>query len=369
MSVGSLLDVLVDKELRSRSSSVRIENGAAITVDGTERLLRFDCPKIDEDLQLFVVWCVRPATSAESAVRSIKDREDEGKTLGYIFPITSFSPESEYSAAKLPGRFARYFAGAGALAIIESGVANAHLRPKFDALNDETPLRELFDPDLAVVVIGRQNMAAVGVVESDVKLLVQESGYFVADLPQEYSWSRPAPVWTSDSCVLGRVSSDVSDATDLIGRMVSLAASQTSAVASLLIYYQVVEILSERLLAARLRKLAAEPPSGAWELKEALREAVSEGSRVKALCHQAQVGVDAGAFTQLRDSGLAILSSAGLSIRDESSPAEVLYSVRNLVVHNQKALSEEAHALLKEFVSALHSSVFAMVRRLDLSNI
>jgi hypothetical protein len=367
MFVRSLLDVFVDKELRSRSACARVKNGATITVDGTEKLLLFDYPKADEELERFVVWCVRPATSAESAVRSIKDREYEGKTLGYIFPITSFSPGSEYSATLLQGRFVKIFAGAAALSIIELGIANAHLRLKFEALSEETALRELFDPDLAIVVIGRENMTAAGIIESDVKLLIQESGYFVADLPQEYSWTRPAPTLVGDSCVLGRVSSDVSDATDLIGGMVSLAASQVSAVASLLIYYQVVEILSERLLARRLQKLAAAPPSEAWEVKEALREAVSESSRVKALCHQAQVGVDSDAILRLRDAGLPILASSGVSIKDEPSPAAVLYAVRNLVVHNQKALSAEAHVQLKGFVSALHASVFAMVRRLDLS--
>jgi hypothetical protein len=364
----SLLDQLMSRELRSRSSLRRTDGGAEIEVDGVVKLLSFDVPNIREDIDVFSCWCVRPASFVESAVRSIKDR-DHGSTLGYVFPVTSFSPGSDYSASRLDGRYAPIFAGAAALSIVERGIANAYLKANFDALPEEIPLRELFDPDLAVVVIGRQNMAVAGVVEHDVCLLVQEGGNFVADLPLEYAWRRPAPALIGGSFVLGRPSPDVSDVSELIGRLISLAASQASAVASLIVYYQVVEVLSERILAAKLRSLAAAPPSGAWVLKEALRDAVSEAGRVRVLCHQAQVGADVEAFLRLRDIGIEILVESQQVVKDDPSAAEVLYSVRNLVVHNQKSLNPEAHRLLGDFVSNLHASVFAMVRRIDLSHV
>ncbi|MGV8942042.1 MAG: hypothetical protein ACOH1P_10980 [Lysobacter sp.] len=282
--------------------------------------------------------------------------------------MTSFCPDSDFCAVNLPGGYAGLYAGAAALALTESGVGNAHVRVSFDTLSDHTSLREIFDPDLAVVVIGRENLEKHGRSEFEIRLLLQEKGYFTTDLPESYSWSRPSPIHPTAVFVLGHVSSDVHDAIDLVSRLVSLAATQSSAVASLLIYYQVVEILSEKLLASRLKKLVAVPPlGGAWELREALREALSERSRVKFLCGQAESGNDHEVFSQLRLIGVGILSASAVAFNKDVSAAEVLYAVRNLVVHNQSSLPDSAHGLLNEFVKEFHLAVFAMVRRMDLS--
>ena len=366
--MATILDVLVDPELRGSAKLVRTRAGVSVGVAGAERLLGFECPEVDEDLGRFICWCVRPANSAESGVRPVKDRANDGRTLGYIFPLTSFAPDSEFSASKLPGRFTRFFAGAAALALVEAGIANRHFSSvSFEQLRDITPLRELFDSDLAVAVLGRENLEGCGLDEIEAQLLVQEAGNFPADLPHEFAWTRPAPTPTSGACSVGRVSRDIAESSDLIGRLVALAAGQSTAVASLLIYYQVVEILSEKVLGARLRKIASAPPADAWDLKESLRDAVSESSRIKLLCAQAQIGDDAMPFVTLRDIGVEILERAGLSPKEDMASAEVLYAIRNLAVHNQKKLDSHAHIQLNRFVSSLHGCIFAMLRRLDLT--
>lgn len=366
--MAALLDVLVDRQLRSSTTIVPVENGVEISVDGLTKLISFSCPHPNEDLDRFSVWCTKPSFCPESSVREVRVRCAEGKTVGYIFPSASFSVASDFSAEKLDGRFSRVFASAAALAIIQLGVANEHVVRSFEDIPDEIALGELLPSCTAIVVVGRENLRSAGVEESHVRLLLQEQGYFLADLPSEYAWVRPAPDFSLKNCSVGQVAEELWDQSELLERLICLASEQASAVASMLVYYQVIELLSEKLLVSRLTRLSSEPPLGSWQFKEALRAAVSEGSRVTSICTQAAVGLDAAVFASLHQLGCDILASTGQPATSVTNPGSALYSIRNLVVHNQVAFGTEAHKLLSEFVSCLHRAVFAMIRRFESSS-
>ena len=283
-----------------------------------------------------------------------------------MFPIASFDPGSMFSAANLDGLYQKIYSSVAVTFLIEQGIGNSYIKRKLTDLGDATPLAELFDQDLAVVVVGMENLANAGTSVAQVQLMLQEAGYFVAHLDSEYSWSRIKPIGVAN-CVIGEVAGDLNDFTDLFSRIVCLASQQTSAVASLLIYYQIVEVVSDRLLGSRLTRLAANPPVGSWNLKEALREAVAEKSRIVSLCGQASVDGDVAVFLRMRDHGVSVLNASGEVADANEDPGAVLYLVRNLVVHNQSAITVAAHGHLNEFVKEMHSAMFAIVRRLDLA--
>ena len=360
--MGSLLDLLVEPELRAVAEFRFEQNAVSIGVNGETKYLDFSLPYADEDLELFHVWCVKPPTSAESSGREVRDR---GRALGHIFPITSFNTDSEFSADNLPNRFQQIFASVAAKAIVVLGVANIVLSRKFFELGERAPLSDIFDSDAAIVVVGKENLRAANVDLSTVQLMLQEQGYFLAELPVEFGHTRVRPE-SEGNCHIGRISGDLLDFAEAFTQMTCLASQQSSAVASVLIYYQILEVVSEKLLSTRLSRLAAAPPPDSWGFKEALRDAVSEKSRIISLCIQAAVLTDAPIFLELRDDGIRLLQECGQNFDENDSPGAVLYKVRNIVVHNQGALNVAAHGILNAFADDLHRIVFAIVRRFNL---
>lgn len=379
--MSAFLDEFVGRELRGQSSLSVDGSGIHVSIGGLSRVLRAPCPHPEEDLSRFVFWAVRPSSNPESAIREIKDRASGGRTLGYVFPINGLSPSSEFAADKLSGRFAPIFASVVVLAIAQEGVARSVVRRKFTDVPDELDLRDALSPDIAMVVLGRENLNAAGLDEAHARLMVQEAGYFRADLPPEYVWTRPDPDFSRSGLSLGRISGDLAGHCELFERLVALAVEQKSAVAALLVYYQVVEVLSERVLMKRLGRIAATQFRTSWDLKEALQKASSEVDRVTAICQQASREADVSVFEGLlrigqQISALSTSRNSGLNVDGDLGPGEAtsgapspvspgaaLYRVRNLVVHNQASLSPDTHELLNNFVVALHFSVFAMLRR------
>lgn len=363
--MGTLSEALLPG-LVDAASVTTFDNHLTIEIAERYRIIQFSRTHPAEDLTRFAAWCVRPPLLAEAAVRELRDRAGGGRAIGHVFPIASLDPNSMFCAAKLEGAYQKIYSSVAVSFLIERGIGNSSLRRVLTDLGDETPLADLFDQDLAVVVVGLENLERAGNSLPQAQLMLQEAGYFVSQIDSEYSWTRIKPAGVA-SCVIGRVAGDLSDSTDLFSRIVCLASQQTSAVASLLIYYQVIEVVSDRLLGARLTRLAANPPVGSWNLKESIREAVSEKSRIISVCGQAAVKEDVGVFLRMRDYGVKVLNESGENADSNEDPGAVLYLVRNLVVHNQSAITVPAHGYLNLFVAEMHAAMFAVIRRLQLA--
>jgi hypothetical protein len=366
MAMAKLLEALVDRELLL-SAQLEVTDGLiAINVSGGTKTLAVSMPHPDEDLTRFIVWVVRPPTSAEADVRQIKDRPS-GRTLGYVFPITSLAPTSDFCPGRLDGKFEKIFGSVAVKALIYQGVGNSGVISRFGELSEGMALPDIFESDLAVVVFGCENLAKAGIGQDESRLLLREVGYFPRDLPDEYSWSRTRPGFSGGSCTLPRVSADLGGELALLSSLICLASQQTSAVASVLIYYQVIEIASDKLFSERLNRIIQTPRLGAWNVAKALKEAASEQSRVIAICAQAATGDEASWFQDMRDAGVAILNHCGKSASLDDDPGITLYTVRNVIVHNQGLLGEAAHRRLRDFVDALHRVVFATIRKFNAS--
>jgi len=338
--------------------------GAVISIAaGFSKRISFDCPHPEEDLAKFHCWAVRPPSIAESAVLEVRSGAGDDSTLGYVFPVNTFSLDSEYSASRLDGRFRQIFASVAGIALCKGGVANSNVEMNYDEMSDNLPLREVFSDDLAVVVLGAENIERAGCSLAAARLLLQEFGYFVIDNSPAHMLKRPRPVLPGTTARVGAVSLELLDSCQTIERLISLASGQASSVSALLIYYQVIEIMSEKLLLARLQNIAAEPQQSGYAFKKKLSKIGSEQTRVSLLCHMASSGSDADSFVQLKESGEKFITHCGL--KPGKSSGKVLYGVRNIIVHSQAAMDDHAHDLLSDFISDLHASVCSMVRKFN----
>lgn len=361
----SLLSRFLSPDAVARSSVAFRADMVELQLDGVPREFGISLPFQDEELDRFIVWSVKPSTSAESSVREVRDRTT-GRALGHIFPVTSMAPQSPFCADRLENKFQKIFASVAIKALVVNGVANHAIVRRLEDLADRAALSDLFDDDLAIVVIGKENLGASDGSAEEVKLLLQGYGYFLDDLPEDYSWTRVKPPLNEGSYTIGRTSPDLTDSVGLFSELICLASRQSSATASVLVYYQIIEVVADKLLGARLRRLAENPPANSWDLKEALAKAVSEKSRVVAMCNQAATGLDAVGFGYLRDSGLIFLRLCNIEIDDGADCGAVLYLVRNTVVHNQSVLNGQAHRALGQFVVDLHNAVFGIIRNFTL---
>lgn len=361
----SLLNALFDEPVRLGSKLEIDSRGALVTVAGFSKRIEFDCTKPDEDLTRFRIWAVRPPSNAESAIVEIKGG-DRSSTLGYVFPVNTFSLDSDYAASKLEGKYKGLFSSVACIGVCQAGLANTNVVFNFDQLPNEIPLREIFSEDLAIVVLGDENLARAGCTAETARLLLQEAGYFVVDVEQGHKHRRPRPNVGAGMIRLGGVSASLVPSCQVMERLIALAAVQTSTVSALLMYYQVVEIVSEKLLLARLRVVAGEVYENGFAFKQRLSKISTEQSRVTAICEMSKLGGDAAVFEGMAAAGEEFLKHCGVKIQGKSkAPGMMLYKVRNIIVHNQAVIDEPGHLLLGQFVDKLHGAVGAMIRRFD----
>jgi len=283
--------------------------------------------------------------------------------LGYVFPINTFSPDSDFSAGNLNGKFKKIFSSVAGISLCLGGIANPSVELKYEEISSEIPLREIFSDDLAIVVLSVENMTRAGCALGAARLLLQEYGYFVVEHGVSHKLKRPRPVLAGTSAKVGKVPEELVDSCHVIEKLISLASRQVSSVSALLIYYQVIEIMSEKVLLIKLKEVAGAQHQSGYSFKKKLSKISSEQARVSLLCNMANRNNDAGSLSRLKDFGQAFIEHCG--IKAGSSPGKVLYGVRNVIVHSQASMDDYAHDLLSGLIEDLHAVVCSMVRNFD----
>ncbi len=359
----SLLNSILQESVLHGAKIEIDHGGAVVSVAGYSKRLSFDCPYPNEDLLRFHCWAVRPPSSAESGILEVRNSGADSITLGYIFPVNTFSPDSPYGANSLSGRFKKIFSSVAGIALCRDGIANVGVELRYEEISEEIPLREIFSDDLSIVVLGVENMERAGCSIGAARLLLQEYGYFVVDHGASHTLKRPRPALPGVAAKVGSVPEGLMDSCKVIEKLISLASRQVSSVSALLIYYQVIEIMSEKLLLSKLREIAAAPQQSGYAFKKKLSKIGSEQTRVSSLCHMASRNGDAESFSRLKDLGKEFIELCGL--RAGKSPGKVLYGVRNIVVHSQASMDDRAHDLLSDVITELHAVVCSMVRNFD----
>jgi len=361
----SVLSALVEHDLLDSASHAWEASGVSISVRGLVRSLRVARPDPAVDLSRYTGWGVQTLDNAESQIRPIVYRGGARRTIGYVFPIGTFDPASDFSASNLDDEFQRIYSNAAATLIVERGIANDLVRQTFEGLPDESNLSDLFDADCAVVVLASRIMAQEGVDEGYVKLALQEYGYFPT-APQEKAGYRPYVSLEPGRRKVAPVSAGVVRFVREISEVVSIASRQESPIAAFIAYYQVVEILSHERFKSEVARIADDAVyrADSWLLKDKLSEAANERKRVNALFANCMRGASnvVGDVERAAKRILGAMATEGL---DTMSAADMFYKVRNVLVHDQKAIPASSYPDLLKLVDAVHLLVFALVQNFD----
>ncbi|RYZ73693.1 MAG: hypothetical protein EOP09_01510 [Proteobacteria bacterium] len=327
---------------------------------------RVECAHLPKD---YLAWGVRTRDNAESQIRSVVFRREDGvrKTVGCIFPISSFDPDSDYCARRLEDPHQKAFSSQATTLIVENGIANGFVRASFLEIAEESKLSDLFELNTSVVIIGKPLMKDVGADEEQIRLALQGYGYFVLPSQDSLGFDQYVSVGAGHRNIEA-VSCKAAQFTAELTNIVAIAANQSSPTAAFLAYYQVFELFSQERFRSEITRLTQDEAlrSDAWALREKLTEAAGERRRLEALlgcCGKAE----ANTVNAIRAAGRKILRSVGTTddVLEKMSAAEIFYKVRNLIVHDQKRLSTTVHSDIVEFVYSTHDLVFALMRSFD----
>ncbi|QNP40509.1 hypothetical protein [Lysobacter solisilvae (ex Woo and Kim 2020)] len=354
--MATIIDGLFPPEIAAVS---RLEfDGGNVEIDTRVQVVSFRCslPRPTEDLTRFTVWCVRPPVSAESAIFPIV-MPSGGRTIGYVFPIAAFDPDSSYCPQNSPKQYLQIYSSAALLWLVQHGGGNQHLRVGQLDWSADPSIADLFQPDLSIAVIGRE------VVDSEtaehIRLALEASGFFLAEGPQ-FSFERFRQV-SGSSIKAEQFSAALKPIFSTAERFLMLASRQDTPEASFLFYYQVIESLSDIVLDRLMKKvLSSASLASGYDLKTRVLDYTSESTRVTKLVEFAKF-VDASAVESLRLAGAALLNSCNRA-PGESTSAKVLYDVRNLIVHNQIPLAKADWNAFRPVIDSLHKVVVAMLK-------
>jgi len=352
----SIIDGLFPPEI-AEVSKFQIGDGN-VEIDTAVQVVSFRCllPFPEEDLARFMVWCVRPPSDAESATCPIV-LPGGGRTIGYVFPVASFDPRSPYCPQNDQNRYLQIYSSVALLWLIADGGGNQHLKVAELNWNSDLSIADLFDSDLAIVVVGRE------VVDSEttdyIRLALEANGFFLADGPQS-SFERFRQ-FSNRSVKAERFSAVIKQGILPVEKFLMLASRQDTPEASFLFYYQIVELLSDVALDRLMKKIISSAASASgYDLKTKVLDYTAESTRIAKLIEFARAE-DARAVESLNLSGSALLSLCGQAI-DDPNAAKVLYSVRNLIVHSQVALAKADWSAFRPVIDSLHEVVIAMLK-------
>ncbi|TZF87363.1 hypothetical protein [Cognatilysobacter lacus] len=361
----TILEGLLRGEAAGSRAQTWTAEGVLLDVGGIQRTLKVARSDEAFEVDRYTVWVVRTLDNAEAAVRAVVIKAAERKTIGYIFPTSSFRTTSDFCATALDDKFQRLYATVAAHFLVDVGVANEVVSGEFFDLPEVSELCDCLPSGCSVVVVARRIVESQGATTDVVRLALQEHGYY--PLPPKVSFSHaPFAVTAEGVRNIALPAASIGPWIELISNLVAVAAAQPTPVGAFIGYYQVVELLSNERFKSEVSRITSDPAlsDDPWALKEKLIEASGEKRRVRALvaCCQAEVS---GALNDLERYGKAVLRSVGQAELEKLSAGDVLYKVRSVLVHDQKSLPQSALTDLCEMIKALHLVIFGLVRVFD----
>jgi hypothetical protein len=354
--MATIIDGLFPSEVAAVSNFRFVDDG--VEIDTVVQIVSFRCSLLrpEEDLQRFTVWCVRPPVSAESAIFPIV-MPGGGRTIGYVFPIASFDPDSAHCPQINPNEYLRLYSSAALLWLVAKGGGNQHLRLGQIDWSAVPSVADLFESDLSIAIVGRETLDAE--TAKQIRLSLQTSGFFLAEGPRaSFERFRQAPGSTIKA---EQFSAALEPIFTTAERFLMLASRQDTPEASFLFYYQVIESLSDIVLDRLMKKvLSSAAHSSGYDLKTKVLDYTSESARISKLVEFAR-SEDPTSVESMRLAAVALLKSCK-PISAESSAAKVLYDVRNLIVHNQGPLASTDWNTFRPVIDGLHKVVVAMLK-------
>lgn len=275
--------------------------------------------------------------TGEGQFSSLKIIGEKQSTIGYLFPLSSLV-DGTYIQDTWPRRYA--WAAVNALLSEPEKFLLGSNQPSINSLRDGyTGLDRIFPDRLAIAVLGRSTLRRLSLNVDHVRLMlmagdlrfprqIQSVGNSVRYDEWESSIGCPRPPQGFEKNSSFEVLIEVSDSTD-------------SVVGAFLTLYQNFELLLSRLFE---KAIDSTGPSSLtpWKLKERLSKVTSESWRFSILDRLCIEKIDRTVLSHLSTECRLFLAKCEDEPKDGTSWWQLLYAVRNILVHNQvKAVQDD----------------------------
>lgn len=305
----------------------------------------------ERDINNYHVRVCYTGFSGESQTTSLL-AADSDKTIGYIFPITSFR-----SGDNLGGAWPRRFADVGfrsvtvpdTLAIFSNFGSTATYR------GAELFLDEVIPDELSVMVLGRESLAQWGVDLKTTELMLTRAGVSLLSSLDDVATAHIAGSWTAKTRLM-KPGPLVADDAQVFLNLVRSADHDRVGVGAFMHLYQAMEFCIDHIFNWGVSQIAKESLD-TWEMKARLSEITGESHRLGILdAHCLGEIRSRGSLIELQGSCSDFLNK--LSVEHDASWSwhRLLYKCRNIVVHNQVKMLKASAVPLQHLNTCLRAA-------------
>jgi hypothetical protein len=226
-------------------------------------------------------FLVRPVHKGQQQFISLVQK-GTNERLGYLFPLSTLAEDSE-----LLDEWPANFAHVAVETLLETELARDHLviRELQEITRaDGVSISAVLDPDLGIVVIGKENLTKANCTVDAIRLMIQEHGIRILSARSPDPNPPSAPPFES-RLHIRQCSADVRDDLGQFCFLIEIAEQQRFLPARFLILYQIVEALIARLYEHAVLAIVSDPAMlrNVWDLRDELEKISSEKSRINKL--------------------------------------------------------------------------------------
>lgn len=318
----------------------------------------------------FSCLCISRETRSGSFVR-VKNPSREFP-VGWIVPALYFSEPDEFKDIK----YLSDFAYAGFLHFWESdGYATAREHFIGHHLPTSTEFSELFPEGISFAVFSKENFlrSKVSIAHLNLSLLRQGVWPFNGRVDIDIFLANAKRALAVENNIIGnrersyietyKIPKACKSVDNLLVDILSRAHQEFSGVGGFMYMYQVAEHLMEVNFSDLVRK-ASQEDLPAWKLKKKLTEAASEIGRLRKIAHIAnQNRANSLIFDVLKEQCDIFIRSCDVQDDEgEKNWIDLVYYVRNIIVHNHMAIIRSGSSYLLENINAaLHRAVIELI--------
>jgi hypothetical protein len=315
-------------------------------------------------LNQFEFSVIKTAHQGERQFSSIRLSGSNTNTLGYLFPIASLRTGKEITQNKWP----LLYAAAAIRAIFIEGIANDLIVfPDLASTNLEFEITDLFPNDLAIMVVGKEQLNKAKSTLDSLKLMIQANGYSLYPEKDDLNQPEASPEFDEKIKLKPLAEPLLSECPELLW-IISSAKREESLSAKFLTLYQVIEHFISRVFHKYMEEISKSSAfeNNPWLLRKKITDVVAEKWRLNRLQSCFLKGYDAEIFKECMkrcDNLLVSLGEVSPEENNKPSWSNSLYKVRNILIHRQVSLfsKKDIRSSLSEICEILFDVCFEIL--------
>jgi len=336
----TLLDKLLIHHLNMRSTSVTEDEEGVMCSFGEEQFIRLQCGRIDRGRYTpdqFSVLLVKTKNfrEAQSYLLNVKGNI----RIGWIFPINALVSRTEIPEDKWAKIYANFALNA---LIYNSEIIQYAKIPEF-AQNYN--ILDFYDEESAVVIIGREALDNYNINLQGVQVALLKEGYATYHSTNGNNLFWKGNTAHLEKITINLISKDLHQYLEKFEFLIRQAIWDENYCASFFSIYQIIEAMLLIIFEAAVDVCKDQDflIKNPWKLKDELNSITKESWRLDRLFNDfINPGIDSYLIEEAKSVFLDFLTKYDQDKPNKNDYVKNLYRIRNLVVHRQYLLTEEA---------------------------